>query len=113
MEAIWAPASLLPDNGVSWEQTGPNTARLSFNTGIEPVSLTLDDDGRVVEVITMRWSDANADKIFRLQPFGGTMSSDETFGGFTIPGHLAVGNLYGTDGYLPFFQARVISAEYL
>jgi len=112
MEAIWAPASLLPENGVAWEQTGPNTARLSFNTGIEPVSVTLDEDGRVVEVITMRWSDANADKIFRLQPFGGTMRSDVTFGGFTIPGHLAVGNHYGTDDYLPFFQARIISAEY-
>jgi len=113
MEAVWAPASLLPSNGVRWEQQGPNTARLSFGTGIEPVYLTLDEEGRVLEVVTARWSDANPEKTFRLQPFGGTAHAEITFGGFTIPSDLRVGNHYGTGAFLPFFQARVISAEYM
>jgi hypothetical protein len=113
MEAIWAPASLLPANGVTWEQTGPNTARLSFTTGIEPVDMTFGPDGRVLEVVTMRWSDANADKTFRLQPFGGSMEAETSFQGFTIPSLVKVGNHFGTDDYLPFFQAQITRAEYL
>ncbi len=113
MEAIWAPASLLPVNGVTWEQTGPNKARLNFTTGIEPVDMTLDPDGRVLEVMTMRWSDANPDKAFRLQPFGGSMEAETSFQGFTIPSLVKVGNHFGTDDYLPFFQAQITKAEYL
>lgn len=113
MEAVWAPASLLPANGAMWEQTGPNTARLTLTTGIEPVDVTLDEAGRVLEIVTMRWSDVNPEKTFRLQPFGGTAEAEATFGGFTIPSQLEVGNHYGTDGYLPFFQATITSAEYL
>jgi len=113
MEAMWAPASLLPGNGVAWEQTGPSTARLSFTTGIEPVDMTLAPDGRVVKVVTMRWSDANPEKTFRLQPFGGTMEAEATFAGFTIPSLVKVGNHFGTDDYLPFFQAQIMAAEFL
>lgn len=113
MEATWVPASLLPSNGVRWEQTGPDTARLHFPTGIEPVDLTLDADGRVKQIVTMRWSDANPEKVFRLQPFGGTVEGEAEFGGYTIPTELMVGNHFGTDAYLPFFQARVSTADYL
>lgn len=114
MEAIWVPASLLPGNGVTWAQTGPNTARLSFAAAaIEPVDLTLDTDGRVVEIVTMRWSDANAERTFRLQPFGGTIEAEATYGGFTIPSEVRMGNHYGTGDYLPFFQARITAANYL
>lgn len=113
MEAIWAPASLLPANGVIWEQTGSDTARLYFTTGIEPVDMTLGPDGRVLEVVAMRWSDANPDKQFRLQTFGGTMEAEATFHGFTIPSLVNIGNHYGTADYLPFFQARIVAADYL
>lgn len=113
MEAVWAPASVLAANGVTWAQTGPDTARLTFGTGTEPVDLTLAADGRVLEVVTMRWSDVNADKTFRLQPFGGTVEAEQTFGGFTIPSELEVGNHYGSPDYLPFFQARVTAADLL
>lgn len=113
MEGVWAPASLLPANGVTWEQTGPNTARLSFTTGIEPVDMMLGPDGRVLEVVTMRWSDANPDNAFRLQPFGGTMEAESTFQGFTVPSLVKVGNHFGTVEYLPFFQAKITAAEYL
>jgi hypothetical protein len=113
MEAIWAPASLLPANGVRWEQVGPDRARLHFPTGIKPVEMTLAPDGRVLEVVTQRWSDANADKVFRLQSFGGRMEAEQSFAGFTIPSMVKVGNLYGTAAYLPFFQARITEASFL
>jgi hypothetical protein len=113
MESVWVPASLLPQMGVRWEQTGANTARLYFATGIEPIDLVLDADGVVLQVTTMRWSDANPQKTFRLQSFGGTMEAEGTFEGFTIPTRIEVGNHFGTAQYLPFFQANLVAAEYL
>jgi hypothetical protein len=113
IEAVWAPASLLPSNGVRWNQTGPNSARLTFDTGIEPVDIILDETGRVLEIVTMRWSDVNPQKAFQLQPFGGSIEAEATFGGYTIPTQLKVGNHFGTDDYLPFFQGTVTSARYL
>jgi hypothetical protein len=112
MEAIWAPASLLPGNGVHWEANGPDRARLGFEIGIEPIDLTLDANGRVLSLATLRWSDANRDKNFRLQPFGGTLQAEATFEGFTIPSAIQMGNHYGTEDYLPFFQARITSARF-
>jgi hypothetical protein len=57
------------------------------------------------------WSNANSDMAFRLQPFGGTISAERTFGGYTILAKIKVGNHYGTGDYLPFFQAEISSAR--
>ena len=74
--------------------------------------IKLDAAGAVREVVGQRWSNANRDKVFRLQPFGGTILSGGTFQGFTITTQVAVGNQYGTDDYLPFFQATISRAIY-
>jgi hypothetical protein len=114
LEAIWAPASLLPQNGARWEQVGPDTARVTFGSGIAEIvmKLTLDESGRVVDIVTQRWSDANPEKRFQLQPFGGTMAAEATFGGFTIPSVVHVGNHFGTDDYFAFFNATITEAAY-
>jgi hypothetical protein len=114
LEAIWAPASLLPANGARWEQVGPDKARVTYYTGPHPVemTMTIDERGRVLEVVAMRWSDANPGKVFRLQPFGAAIEDEASFGGFTIPSVVHVGNNYGTDSYFPFFNARIVGAKY-
>lgn len=112
--ALWAPASLLPDQGVEWEQVGPDQAQVILGR-FDPAivfRLTLDRAGAVKEVVGQRWSNANPDKVFRLQPFGGTISAEATFDGFTVPAAISVGNHYGTDDYLPFFQAEITRAAY-
>lgn len=112
--ALWLPPSLLPESGVRWEQAGPDEARVTFER-FEPeleLHLTLNEEGAVKEAVGRRWSDANPEKGFRFQPFGGTMSAEGTFEGFTIPTRISVGNHYGTDDYLPFFQARITQARY-
>jgi hypothetical protein len=114
VEGIWVPTSLLPQAHVRWEQVGPDTARVTVGAADPPVvlNLTLDAAGAVKEVVGQRWSNANPDKVFRLQPFGGTIHGEATFDGYTIPSVLHVGNHYGTKDYLPFFQARITAARY-
>lgn len=114
MEAIWAPASLLPQNGARWDAAGDDAARVSFEVeGHElTMTLTFSDEGRPLTVSMMRWSDANPEAAFRWQPFGGTIGETGEFGGYTIPTKVAVGNHYGTEDYFPFFRAEIVDARY-
>lgn len=112
--ALFLPTSLLPSNGVKWEQVSENHARLTFHRLSPPIVLdmTIDHSGAVREVVGRRWSNANRDKTFRLQPFGGTVGAEGTFQGLTVPTEMAAGNHYGTADYLPFFQVTITSARY-
>jgi hypothetical protein len=114
MEGVWVPASLLPQNGVVWEQAGPDKARIRVQRVAPEIVLemTLDPSGAVREIVGQRWSNANQEKVFRFQPFGGRIEADATFEGYTIPSKLSVGNHYGTNDYLPFFQAEISNARY-
>ena len=111
---MWAPASLLPSMGVTWEARDPNTARATLSNGhfTQWVDITVREDGAPIRVVIERWSNANADGTFRLQPFGGTLSDYRTFGGFTLPTRVEGGNLIGTDDYFPFFKAKVTDMEF-
>lgn len=114
MEAVWCPAMLLPQAGAVWRQTGPDQAEVAFTAhpGIAPVRLTLNPDGLIAEMVAMRWSDANADRRYRLQPFGGRVLESRSFGGVTIPVRMEMGNLWGTPDYAPFFLAEVTAARF-
>jgi hypothetical protein len=114
VESVWAPASLLPGEGISWTQIGSDVARVTVAATPQPIAfdLTLDQNGAVVQVVGQRWSNANPEQAFRLQPFGGSVEAEATFGGFTIPAVLKVGNHFGTGDYFPFFQAEILSAVY-
>jgi hypothetical protein len=76
------------------------------------LELTLAPNGAVREVVGQRWSNANPEHVFRLQPFGGTMEADAVFDGYTIPSRVRVGNHFKTEDYLPFFQAEVTRARF-
>ena len=114
LEAIWAPATLLPDKGVIWVQTGPETADVTFATGphAQIISLRIGADGGVQEIWTQRWSDANSAKTYQLQPFGATIAAETTSAGFTVPSRVTVGNHFGTPAFLPFFIADITSLRY-
>jgi hypothetical protein len=114
MESIWCPAVLLPGAGAVWRQIGPDAAEVHFPTlpDIPPMRMTLDAEGHVREIVAMRWSDANADRRYRLQPFGGRVLESRRFGGFTLPARVELGNLWGTPDVAPFFRAEVLSARF-
>lgn len=109
-EAVfWTPAALLPGPGVVWEQVNETTARVTVtHEGIQQsVDVTVDAEGRPLTVVFPRWSDANPEKTFKLQPFGGSLTQFRDFDGFRLPTHVEAGNQFGTDAYFPFFIADI------
>jgi hypothetical protein len=114
LEAVWTPAALLPQFGASWRQTGPDSAEVHFGQApdLPPMHLVLAGDGEVREVWALRWTDANTDKVYRLQPFGGRVLDSGEFQGFRVPVQVEMGNLWGTPAFTPFFLATTNRVEY-
>lgn len=111
-EAVfWTPAAVLPGPNVKWEPVSENVARFTMRHGdlVQSADVTVDADGRPLQVSFMRWTNANPEKVHRLQPFGGYASEFREFGGYTLPTHVEAGNMFETDDYFPFFIADVTS----
>ena len=114
-EAIfWTPAALLPGPGIQWQAVDGATARVvvSHQDLEQVVDLRVDADGRPVQVSFQRWSNANPDREYRWQPFGGHLSAFRDFDGFSLPTRIEAGNFFGTDDYFPFFMVDVQDVEF-
>lgn len=107
--AFWAPASLIPGANVRWEEAGPDTARAIVTHGSleQAVEIEVARDGQPRSVVIQRWSSENADRIYRLQPFGGYLSEYRDFGGYRLPTRVEGGNHFGQDEYFPFFRVEI------
>lgn len=116
-EAVfWAPATLLPQNGVQWDEGGaPGRARAVVKRGAltQPLEIEVAEDGHPLWVMIPRWSNANPEHEWRIQPFGGTLDDFRIFGGFTLPTRIDGGNHFGTKNYFPFFRAQVEEISFL
>lgn len=114
-EAVfWTPAALLPRPGVTWEALGEDAARVTVTAGdlSQAVDVRLDAEGRPLVVEFQRWSDANPERRYRLQPFGGFLSDFREVQGFRVPFSVEAGSMFGTEAYFPFFRARLKSVRF-
>lgn len=114
-EAVfWTPAAVLPGPGISWTQLAPDCARLTVShQGLsQSVDMTVDANGQPTEVRFERWSNANADKQYRLQPFGGYLSRFRSFAGYRLPTQVEAGNHFDTEAYFAFFVAEVTDVAF-
>lgn len=107
--AFWAPAALLPQGGTRWEAVDANIARATMPHGgmTQAVDIRVDDGGRPRWIMIQRWTDANPDKRYRIQPFGGHLSDFREVAGYRLPFRVEGGNFFGTDDYFPFYKATV------
>lgn len=112
--AFWTPAALLPGPGVRWEAVDENTARVTVRHGAleQALDVSVGPDGQPKLVSFKRWSNANPDKAFRLQPFGGYLSDFRELGGYRLPFRVEAGNMFGTEDYFPFFLAEVTAIRF-
>lgn len=111
--AFWTPAFLLPRPGVSWSAVDQDTARATVRhlDMIQEVDIRVAENGQPLWVSIQRWSNANPDQVFRLQPFGGELSDFRTVSGYRIPFRVDGGNFFGTADYFPFYRARVVDVQ--
>ncbi len=112
--AFWTPAFLLPREGVAWSEVDKDTARVTVTHGalVQTIEIRVHADGRPEWVAMQRWSNANPDKVYRLQPFGGEVSDFRDVEGVRIPFRVDGGNFFGTDDYFPFYRARLGDARF-
>lgn len=114
-EAVfWTPAAVLPRSGISWQGINHDTARVTVNSGSlsQSVDINVGADGQPTSVSFMRWSNANPEKRYRLQPFGGTLSDFRQVHGYRLPFRVEAGNMFGTDAYFAFFKAEVSAIRF-
>jgi len=85
--AFWTPAAILPGPGVSWEALDEATARVTLSEGAlnQAVDMVVDGEGYPVEVVFQRWSDANPQRSYRRQPFGGVCRISAMSAAFSCP----------------------------
>ena len=99
---------------MTWEGLGPDTARVTVTRGAlsRAVDVEVAPDGRPITVHFQRWSDANPERRYRLQPFGGVLSDFREVAGFRIPFTVEAGSMFGTEAYFPFFRARIAEVRF-
>lgn len=112
--AFWSPAALLPSSDVEWQALGPDAAKVTVRHAgmVQSVDITLAESGQPLTVVFDRWSNANPEKTYQLQPFGGNLSEFRTVQGYRVPTHVEAGNFFGSDAYFPFFIADVYNISY-
>ena len=109
-EAVfWAPAAVLPSPTVVWKAVRQDVAGVTVtHQGLtQRVDVTVASDGQPTEIAFQRWSNANPEQEYRLQPFGGYLSDFQDFGGYRLPTHVEAGNHFGTEAYFPFYRVDV------
>lgn len=112
--ALWVPAALLPGDDVRWEPIDARHARVVVRHRGESflMDLEVSEDGRLLSLTMPRWSNANPERIFRLQPFGGTIEESGSFQGYTLATRLSAGNHFGTAAYFPFFRPQITAIRH-
>ncbi|WP_234274396.1 DUF6544 family protein [Billgrantia zhangzhouensis] len=73
----------------------------------QAIEIAVTQDGQPRWVQFQRWSNANPEKAWRLQPFGGYLDDFQNFEGFTLPTKVEAGNHFGIEAYCPFIRVRV------
>lgn len=115
-EAVfWTPAALLPRSDIAWQAVDEDTAMVTIRHGeiTQDIYITVTSEGQPTEVSFPRWSNANPDGVYQLQPFGGYLSEFREFAGFRLPTHIEAGNFFGTEAYFPFYIVDVTNLRFL
>jgi hypothetical protein len=112
LEAIWAPAALLPERGVRWRADSDDEIVASFDVPPErpEVHLRIDERGAVLRASALRWGDAGSGA-FGYIPCGCEVAGERRFGAVTVPSEVTVGWWFGTPRWAPFFRASIHSLE--
>jgi hypothetical protein len=109
-ECVWLPTAFLPQNGAVWQEVDSLHAKVTLGVDnlIATLTLTIDEEGRLKEVVLPRWKD----DVKKFVPFGVVMDEEQGFDGYTIPSQLHGGWRYGTERYSEFFRFTIEQVGY-
>ncbi|MDJ0570611.1 MAG: hypothetical protein QNJ53_16420 [Pleurocapsa sp. MO_192.B19] len=112
-EYIWFPSALLPQYNVAWKAVAKNTIQANFQVDDELVvlTLTIDAEGKLLEISLPRWSDAREPGQWQYSTFITEVEAEQTFGGYTIPRCVSAGWL-DVDRTWIFFKSNIQTAEF-
>jgi len=113
-EAIWNPASLLPQRGVVWEPRDGGSARATLTVDGEPVRLTLaiTPEGGLRSVMLERWGNQTETGRYAAIPFGVEVLEEGEFHGYTVPRRLRGGWWYGSERCFDFFHPEIRRVQF-
>lgn len=112
-ELTLLPSALCNPN-YRWTEDGDQvTVRMQGYSVESKLAMNLERSGEVESVCLDRWGNADGGD-FKMMPFGGTMESEKTFGGYTIPTRIRVGWNFGNEKFEKgeFFRAEITNAEF-
>ncbi len=112
-ELTLLPSALCNPN-YRWTEDGDQvTVRMQGYSVESKLAMNLEKSGEVESVCLDRWGNADGGD-FKMMPFGGTMESEKTFGGYTIPTRIRVGWNFGNEKFEKgeFFRAEITNAEF-
>lgn len=111
---FWTPAALLPRQDVVWEKVEENVIRVTVchRQISQSIDIQIDSDGKPISVKFMRWNNANPQKEYRIQPFGGYLADFRKVQGFRVPFDVKAINMFDTDSSFLFYKAKVKSVSY-
>jgi hypothetical protein len=109
LEAIWCPAALLPERGVTWRAEADDLIVATWDVPPErpELRLRIARDGAVREASALRWGNAGR-KAYGYIPCGCAVSAERRFGDVVVPSEVTVGWWFGTPDHAPFFTARIV-----
>jgi hypothetical protein len=104
LEAIWTPASLLPQHGVAWRAESDEVIVAGWDVPPErpEVRLRIDQRGAVRSAWAQRWRGDSG-----YVTCGCELQAERRWGDLVVPSRLSVGWDFGTPAYRPFFSAQV------
>lgn len=112
LESVFAPGSLLPGRGYGWRVESEDHIVAITDNAPEHVEvhMRIAPDGRLVSLSAQRWGEV-AKGAFGYLPFGADIHEEQRFGELLLPRRLTAGWGYGTDKYVPFFNATITTAR--
>jgi hypothetical protein len=114
MDSVLLPAGLLPQQGVKWEASDAEHAKVTCTVENEDVTLTLriNAEGALRDVVMERWGDFTDDGKYSYVPFGMAVDEEKSFNGYTIPSKIRGGWWYGTEKYVESMRLSVEEARF-
>jgi hypothetical protein len=112
LESVFAPGALLPGRGFTWRvQSEDQIVAITDNPPEHvEVHLRIAPDGRLVSLSAQRWGEVTKGS-FDYLPFGADVYEEQRFGELVLPRRFVAGWGYGTDKYIPFFNATITTAR--